>query len=89
MVQIDSLIKTIHCDLVSENSFFEVSQRTRPKSEPDAAFAEMAFEWDATPPSINAGPDVFTNIPVNQDATSYGAETFQWQKISRENVKNA
>ena len=48
----------------------------------NSAFDDMAFIWDTTPPTINAGADLSGNSETMIDATTADVESFQWSQQS-------
>ncbi|MGE0171914.1 MAG: Ig-like domain repeat protein [Oligoflexales bacterium] len=48
----------------------------------NSASDDITFVWDTTAPTVNVGADRVTNTQVSVDATSSGATTYQWTKIS-------
>ena len=49
-----------------------------------SAFDQLTFNWDGTPPEVDAGKDVETIMEILQDATVSDANglTYQWSKVS-------
>ncbi|MGE0173993.1 MAG: Ig-like domain repeat protein [Oligoflexales bacterium] len=46
------------------------------------AVDQMTFTWDTTPPTVNSGADQTDNSQVTFDASTSGASTYAWTKVS-------
>ena len=48
------------------------------------SFDEIAFRWDTTAPTVNAGVDAYSKLAINQNATvsDVNSYTLAWSKVS-------